>query len=164
MTPGLHIVAGAVNAGKTSRMKELYCETPSADGFLSEKIFSGEVFLGYRLISLRGGEDRLLALTKEAFHGQYHEACRLGEFIFSQEAFRHGIQGLLRMHKDPGVCSIFLDEAGPLELRGEGFASILSILLRGEKEIYLTVRSACLERFLIEYEIEEYELIYVPDP
>ena len=53
MTPGLHIVTGAVNAGKTSRMKELYCQTPSADGFLSEKVFSGGVFLGYRLVRLR---------------------------------------------------------------------------------------------------------------
>lgn len=163
MIPGLHIVTGAVNAGKTARMKELYRQTSAADGYLSEKIFSHGVFLGYRLVSLRGEEERLLALTKEAFHGQYHEACRLGEFIFSQEAFRFGIQGLLRMHKDPAVCSIFLDEAGPLELRGEGFASILSILLRGEKEIYLTVRSACLERFLITYGIEEYDLISVPD-
>ena len=36
-------------------MKELYCQTPSADGFLSEKIFSSGVFLGYRLVRLRGG-------------------------------------------------------------------------------------------------------------
>ena len=164
MTPGLHIVTGVVNTGKTSRMKELYCQTPSADGFLSEKVFSGGVFLGYRLVRLRSGEGRLFALTEEAFHGQYREICRLGPFIFSQEAFSFGIRGLLSLYRDDNVTAIFLDEAGPLELGGLGFARILPILLHSGKDIYLTVRRACLEQFLIEFDIGEYELISVPDP
>ena len=163
MTPVLRIVTGAVNAGKTSRMKELYCQTPSADGFLSEKVFSGGVFLGYRLVRLRSGEGRLLALTKDAFCGQYREACRLGLFIFSKEAFDFVVQGLLSIYWDDTVTAIFLDEAGPLELSGLGFARILPILLHSGKEIYLTVRRACLEQFLIEFDIGEYELISVPD-
>ena len=145
-------------------MKELYRLTPDADGYLSEKVFSGGVSLGYRLVRLRGGEGRLLALTKEAYHGQYREACRLGSFIFSQEAFSFGIQGLLSLYRDDTVTSIFLDEAGPLELGGQGFARILPVLLHGGKDIYLTVRCACLEQFLIGFDIGDHELITVPDP
>lgn len=130
---------------------------------MSEKVFSGGVFLGYRLVRLRSGEGRLLALTKENLRGQYREACRLGPFIFSQKAFSFGIRGLLSLYRDDTVTAIFLDEAGPLELGGLGFARILPILLYSRKDIYLTVRRACLEQFLIEFDIGEYELISVPD-
>ena len=72
---------------------------------------------------------------------------------FSQEAFDFVVQGLLSIYWDDTVTAIFLDEAGPLELSGLGFARILPILLHSGKEIYLTVRRACLEQFLIEFDI-----------
>lgn len=160
--PTVRIVTGEVDVGKTARMRELYRQTAAADGVLSEKIFDNGRFCGYRLTRLGNGETRTLALIEEAYDGQFAEACRLGPFVFSAEAFRFGNGTLERLCADPAVGALFLDEAGPLELRGQGFAAVLPVLLRAGKELYVTVRSGCLREFLRTYEIEKYRLIPVP--
>jgi nucleoside-triphosphatase THEP1 len=158
----VHIVTGEVNAGKTARMKELFRQTAAADGILSEKFFDKDVFCGYRLVHLQGGESMALAVPEAAYHGQFAEACRLGPFVFSAEAFRFGRELLERLCADPAVGAIFLDEVGPLELRGQGFADALPAFLQSGKALYVTVRSNCLQAFLRKYEIAEYRLIPVP--
>lgn len=160
--PMVNIVTGEVNAGKTTRMKELFGQMAAADGILSEKFFDKGIFCGYRLVHLQGGESMALAVPEAAFHGQFTEACRLGTFVFSAEAFRFGKEILGRLCADPNVSVLFLDEAGPLELGGQGFADVLPTLLHSGKPLYMTVRSNCLQAFLRKYEIIEYRLIQVP--
>lgn len=159
MMPTVNIVTGEVNAGKTARMRKLFCQTIAADGILSDKIFGDGRFLGYRLMHLKSGEARTLALCEEAYQGQYTEACRLGSFVFSAEGLCFGIRILEGLCADPAIGALFLDEVGPLELRGQGFAGVLPQLLRAEKELYITVRSVCLPEFLNKYKVAEYRLI-----
>ena len=159
--PKLHIVTGEVNAGKTTRMRELYRQTAAADGILSEKRFDREGFCGYHLVRLRSGETMALALPEAAYHGQFTQACRRGPFVFSDEAFRFAAAALVQLCADPDVSAIFLDEAGPLELRGQGFAGVLPALLSSGKELYVTVRSSCLQAFIQTYGIAQYHLIPV---
>lgn len=117
--------------------------------------------IGYRLVSLQGGQERPLALTQAAFRGQFQEACRLGPFVFSAKAFSFANEHLLRLCSDAGVDTLFLDEAGPLELRGEGFAPALPALLGSGKALCVAVRTGCLTEFLARYDIRDYELISV---
>jgi nucleoside-triphosphatase THEP1 len=161
VTPAVTIVTGAVNAGKTARMRELFRQAAKADGILSEKIFDKGGFCGYRLVHLRSGETKELALLETEYHGQFTEAWRLGSFVFSAEAFRFGCELLERLCANPGAGSIFLDEAGPLELEGQGFAGVLPSLLRSGKELYITVRGGCLQAFIRAYGIADYLLIPV---
>lgn len=158
----VHIVTGEVNAGKTTRMRELYRQTAAADGILSEKRLSWEGCCGYQLVRLRSGETMAFALPEMAYHGQFTPACRLGPFVFSQEAFRFASGALAGLCADPCISAIFLDEAGPLELRGQGFAGALPALLRSGKELYITVRTGCLQAFVHTYGIARYQLIPVP--
>ncbi|NLF29190.1 MAG: hypothetical protein GX592_14955 [Clostridiales bacterium] len=159
MIPTVNIVTGEVNSGKTTRMRALFRRTIAADVILSEKIFDGGRFLGYRLVRLKSGEARTLALCEEAYLGQFAQACRLDRFVFSAEGLRFGIRTLERLCFNPAVGALFLDEVGPLELQGQGFAGVLPQLLRAEKELYITVRSSCLPEFLQKFEITEYRLI-----
>ncbi|MFH1879816.1 MAG: nucleoside-triphosphatase [Bacillota bacterium] len=158
----LHIITGEVNAGKTTRMKELYRQQQNtADGLISEKVFEGGHFLGYRLVHLQGCESMELALLKYEYHGQFSEACKFGPFVFSEAAFRFGVDLLRRLCADASIDSVYLDEVGPLELKGQGFAAILPQLLHSGKNLVITVRKACLEDFLDKYKIEDYRLILV---
>ena len=160
--PVIHIVTGEVNAGKTTLMRTLFHFMPVSDGLLSEKIYVDGDFSGYRLVHLQSGETRELALLQKAYLGQFREACRLGSFVFSSEAFRFGLEILERQSANPAVRTLFLDEAGPLELNGQGFAGVLPALLLCGKSLYITVRRGCLEEFLRKFEILEYQLIPVP--
>lgn len=162
MKPSVNIVTGEVNAGKTARMRELFRQSAKADGILSEKIFDREGFRGYRLVRLQGGETMELALSEAAYHGQFTESCRLGPFVFSEEAFRFGTGTMERLCADPLVGALFLDETGPLELRGKGFSGVIPAMLRSGKELYITVRSDCLQEFLRKFEIADYLLLPVP--
>lgn len=157
----LTIVTGPVNAGKTARMRKLSLQAPAADGLLSEKIFRDGAFGGYRLVRLQGGEGMDLALPVSAFNGQFTEACRLGPFVFSAEAFRYGLRTLALLREAPAVQTIFLDEAGPLELRGEGFAAALPPLLQSGKALCIAVRSPCLRAFLRTFGVTEYRAVFV---
>jgi len=159
VTKMVHIMTGSVNSGKTARMRELLQSIPGADGILSEKLFDGACFHGYRVTHPATGDSRELALLEEFYSGQFAEACRIGRYVFSREALRFAREILLRLTVDDATLAIFLDEAGPLELRGEGFSDILPILLACGKDLYITVRSTCLERFMAQYEICEHLLI-----
>lgn len=143
-------------------MRELFRQAPAADGILSEKLFDQGHFIGYRITHPRGGEAMELALLSKAYHGQFEEAGRLGPYVFSAEAFRFGTEILDRAIANPAVQAVFLDEAGPLELKGQGFAGVLPALLRSGRELYIAVRTGCLEEFLREFGIREYQLIQVP--
>ena len=63
---------------------------------------------------------------------------------------------------DPAVGALFLDETGLLELRGKGFSGVIPAMLRSGKELYITVRSDCLQEFLRKFEIADYLLLPVP--
>ena len=133
MKPTVNIVTGAVNAGKTARMRELFRQAAAADGILSEKIFEKGGFRGYRLVHLQSGEMKELALIETEYHGQFTEACRRGPFVFSAEAFRFGRDVMERLSADPAVNTLFLDEAGLLELKGQGFAEVVPVMIRSGK-------------------------------
>ena len=79
-----------------------------------------------------------LAVHQNCFHEQFHEAVRLGSFVFSSEAFHYGAEYIRRLCEDFYIYSVFLDEIGPLELHGQGFDAILPKLLHSGKEVYIT--------------------------
>lgn len=155
----IHIMTGAVNSGKTTRMKKLLQRVPGADGVLSEKAFEGDCFRGYCLTHAASGEWRELALLEEFYSCRFPVAGRLGPYVFSREAFRFAREILMRLAVDDGTRAIFIDEAGPLELRGEGFSDVIPLLLACEKDLYITVRSSCLEGFLTRFGITEHALL-----
>ena len=67
------------------------------------------------------------------------------KYIFSKKAFAQAKEALLKFQTD-GI--VFLDEAGPLELKGEGYADCLDTLLSSSiAKLYVAVRSECVDEF-----------------
>lgn len=70
---------------------------------------------------------------------------RVGRFRFHRDAFHIASQHTLLAPDFPDT-RIVVDEVGPLELRGEGFAELLPrLLMRREGELWLVVRTGLVE-------------------
>lgn len=160
----IHIVSGPIDSGKTSRMRALYdaCPPGAAAGFISPKLYHGERFSGYELYSLADGQSAVLALLETDYDDRYERSFRFHQFIFSDAAFELGTSIIDRLLQENFNGEIFIDEIGPIELQGGGFAPILRQALRAGVDLTICVREACLEEVLSEFDIKDYLLICAP--
>ena len=153
----IRIITGPVDSGKTTRMLELYrmAGPGTAGGFISRKLFRDGSFTGYEISRLSDGESRLLAVLANGDHGEAAvltpDCFQFSRFIFFNDAFRFGESVIEALQQDPGITDLFLDEIGPLELEGKGFAQLLDRLDKQKMNLCLGIRSDCLaaavERF-----------------
>lgn len=159
----IYIIAGEIDQGKTQQMISIYQrqQTKQGDGFVSKKIFPDNVdFTGYEIVRLRNNEKMPLAYRSQYVPPYYDEIYRCGPFHFSKAAvaFAEGIiDDIIARDIEP----VFIDEIGPLELAGKGFAPLLEKILKTGKDVYITVRNHCVEDVLKKFNIREYELIRV---
>ncbi|MFP4077717.1 MAG: nucleoside-triphosphatase [Candidatus Izemoplasmataceae bacterium] len=132
------IVTGTINSGKTTRMKALH-EEHGGDGFVMEKTMDKDTVKSYHALRLSTGEKRLLVL-REGYQAEgFKEAVRIGPYRFSAEALKW-VETTLKTLMKRRIEPLFLDEVGGLELRGEGFDSILKVMATYPGTIYLCVR------------------------
>jgi nucleoside-triphosphatase THEP1 len=157
----LYIVAGGINEGKTEKMDALYHEKKQGDGFLSKKIFVDKDFVGYEIVRLSSGEKMPLAYKSDHVPGDWDEMYRFGPFCFLKEAFAFARQ-IIDEIIEKGIEPVFIDEIGPLELRGEGFCEILNKVLNTGKDVYISIRSHCVEDVIEKFNIQKYVIKAVP--
>ncbi|MFH1957794.1 MAG: nucleoside-triphosphatase [bacterium] len=138
------LITGGVNSGKTGMMKRLANKEKAAgnqpSGITAEGIFAGGEKAGFNVKDLSSGESMPLAkISPEKDNG-----FSAGKYFFSNEGFEFAKKAL--MNYSPGGV-VFLDEAGPLELAGKGYAGCLKTLLKSPiKILYVSVRSGCLDK------------------
>ena len=92
-------------------------------------------------MDINSGKRKVLARTNRDFNSGF----TVGKYNFSEEAFDFatGILNYARAGE-----TVFLDEAGPLELKGKGYAGCIKKLLKMElSEFYVVVRKSCLRKF-----------------
>lgn len=147
----VYILSSAIQSGKTSsllRWKKVQKEvsgilTPVRDGkryFMD--IFTGEEF-------------RMEADENEK------ENISIGRFRFSTKNFSRAIQVLKRDLNKKGW--LVVDEIGPLELKGEGFAEILKeIIAERSGNILLVVREGLVDNVVKQFRIMSYETVTEP--
>ena len=113
-------------------------------GVASVAVFHGEQRIGYDLLDLRQGVRQPLARVITGAD----EAPRVGMFKFDEEAIAAGNAAILGAVRD-GLDVVAIDEVGPWELRGEGWASSLEVAL-GEgsdsQELIVVVRPSLVEK------------------
>lgn len=153
----IRIITGPVDSGKTTRMLGLYrlAAPGTAGGFVSRKFFRDGTFAGYEISRLADGESRILAvLAAEESAGTAalpRDRFQFGRFIFNNDAFRFGESIIAALEQEPGITDLYLDEIGPIELDGRGFAGLLDQLDKQRQNLNLCIRSDCLaaavERF-----------------
>jgi nucleoside-triphosphatase THEP1 len=160
----LTIITGGIGSGKTTRLIELFKrQVPgSADGFVSMRQFIEQKPQGYELVRLLGPERAQLAINKLYYHGQYERPMLFDQFIFDTDAFAMGCTIIEAALKLTSVRSLFIDEIGPIELSGAGFSkpfeSALSHERTSTKDIFVCIRSGCLEAAISHFGITRYEL------
>ena len=154
----IRIVSGPIDSGKTTRMQRRYaaCRPNSAAGFISPKIFAGDRFRGYQICSLADGRSAPLALLQEEYTDQFAPAFQLDRFIFAQTGLELGASIIEDLMGAGFRGEIFIDEIGPLELSGRGFAATLTRVMQAGNDLTISVRESCLDEVLVTFGIKEY--------
>lgn len=79
------------------------------------------------------------------------ETIAVGKYIFNKSVFQTAINQFENDLKNPRLKFLIIDELGPIELRKEGFYSLLEILFPYfiDKEFLIVIRSTLLKDFQI---------------
>lgn len=144
-------------------MVSIYNQLSRGDGFVSKKIFPGpgyKDFTGYEIVRLTTGEKRALAYMSGSLPAQWDEIYCCGPYHFSKAAFEFAESIFVDIFAR-GIEPMFIDEIGPLELTGRGFASILERALKTRRDLYISVRNQCVDEVIKEFNIRDYKLIKV---
>ncbi len=118
----------------------------------------GNNFIGYEIVRLATGERRMLAYKESAAPPGWDEIYRCGPYHFSQAALEFA-GAIINDIIARGISPIFIDEIGPLELQDKGFAPLLEKALNTGLDVYITVRSPCLDEVIKKFNIGDYRLI-----
>lgn len=148
MSLTITIITGARGSGKTTYLKNLIEEYISCSPsrriggvITSAAIAANTVSLKteYKAVHVIDGEAKLL------LSDHYRENWKpLGRFWYNPDTFSWAVS---LIQKDASYCSlVVLDEIGPLELKGGGYAECLQqLLLEFEGELILVIREEILQ-------------------
>lgn len=145
--PSVVLVVGARNSGKTAYARALVARARAANrrvaGFLSEGEWQGGRKVGFHLQDVAVPGRRMLLASVEPGRGL---ELAVGPYHLSRAAFARADAELRRAAGADLVC---VDEVGPLEVRGGGFAPALGFLLEHHTGILLlTVRPSVVDAVL----------------
>lgn len=146
------LVTGKQGSGKTTFVRQL-ADTLSRSGTPVSGIFSPTLRdaagrAGYDVQEI--GTDRRVPLCRRS---DSHNGIRVGPFSFSPTGIAFGVESLDRAFAgETGL--VIIDEVGPLELKGEGWAGILDRRLaeRGYT-VLITVRPQLLDRICDHWQV-----------
>ena len=148
----VYIITGGIDEGKTREIEAIYRQMNKGDGWISRKVFLNEEFVGYEIQRLSTNEKIPLAYKREYAPPGWDEIYAIGPFCFSKRAFEFAgriIDEIIEKNINP----VFIDEIGPLELQGKGFSPMLEKILKTQKDVYIVVRSHCVEDVVKKFKI-----------
>jgi nucleoside-triphosphatase THEP1 len=162
-SPEIIVITGSVNSGKSQLLGKL-ADQERKDGTLVSGIIAQAVLeqgfkAGFDVINVSTGITKPLARISKT----KDELFCAGKYSFSESGFNFAKEALLEFHKGGAV---FLDEIGPLELEGGGYADCLKTLLDSNiARLYLVVRNSCLPAVIEDYlEKRTYRIIKIDKP
>jgi len=151
----LILITGERNSGKTTLLRQLLRDLRQEGGavpggFITCLSGAGESKNRYFLEDLAGGEIRPAAADVPSGGEGWFSGT--GRFWFCRPTYLWALETYRRQLDFP---VLFMDEAGALELKGEGFAPSLELLAREyEGTLYLAVRRMFVEPVLEKYGLE----------
>jgi nucleoside-triphosphatase THEP1 len=142
--PPVIIISGNIQEGKTTFVEKvinrLQRKNVKAAGFLSKVIYENGERSGYTLIDLQSKTSAELCSIKEDKSRE-----RYGKFYFNAEGQELGIRILQNIPDDADY--IVIDEIGPLELGGKGWAKAIEQLTRRDsRPMIWVVREQLVEK------------------
>lgn len=139
----IFFITGESGSGKTTLMREVSVRFKqkgvAAGGFLAPGRWEQGRRSGFSLFNLLTQEEFPLA-SVDSIGG-----LQQGPFRFDADVLHKGVQLLIDQANDQSVDILFVDEVGPLELRGGGWAPALKLLAASQKPQVWSVRPAIIK-------------------
>jgi len=154
--PKLYIIIGERHNGKTTHAMKLAEEFKHNGWPVCGILSPGTMKDGKRhsidIVNVATGERRILASRG----GLAESICMsYGGFDFSEESLKYA-RRILCEHNSGGI--VFIDEIGPIELSGGGYASELKELLKSDAAaLFIIVRKDFVDEMLANFKIDKYE-------
>lgn len=158
----VNIVTGNIRSGKTSYLVDFYNKTKLGDGFVSEKIYAKDVFIGYSLRQLSKSEKIPWMLHIDHYHEEPNYDGSFGPYLIHLDSLSIVEREVEKMVQSK-VSPIYIDEVGRLETSGGGFDAILKSLLARNIDVTIAVRRDFLKSVLKHYGIGDYKLYEIKE-
>jgi nucleoside-triphosphatase len=140
----IFLLTGESGSGKTTLLQALAAilrkNNLTPGGFIAPGTWHNGKRSGFMLHDLYHKTDYQLAET-----GQTGIEMQ-GPFVFHAQTLGFGNQLLTQQINDQEIDLIFVDEVGPFELKGKGWAPSLELLARAEKPQIWAVRSQLVDQ------------------
>lgn len=148
----IFIVTGAIQSGKTTSLSKWLQTSKNIFGILTPTIHKKRCFMDVYTKEIFAMEAAALATE---------DYLPIGKFVFSKNGFNKAIQII-----NAAICKtqayILIDEIGPLELQGLGFASILKKALATKNiTLILVVRDKLILEVINNFAIDTQKVTYL---
>lgn len=159
--PTVTIILGDRAEGKTTflrrRVDEMIANGMIVSGFIAEGIHTPDgTREGYRIVNIGTGESIGFCLSEGPDHWE-----RVGRFRINPDGLAKGMEWLSSDVCDKADCLV-IDELGPLELAGKGWAPLIGRILReSPKPMIWTARRQLAEKIAHKWNIGEVTFIDV---
>ncbi len=154
------IITGEINSGKTKKMKSLYSESKSGDGFLCNKIFKNSIHIGYDLVSISNKNIYPFIREKQYLKASDKTLFKTGKYYFLEKAFQSAEKKLVTLMQEK-ISPIYIDELGPLELQKKGFYRSVVNISKQDLPLIICVRKSCLQDIIELFNFTKYQIIEV---
>ena len=136
----VRLIHGDIGSGKTRRAAA-WAEAEALGGRGVAGILALKTSTGRRFMDLMTGEEVTLEHPVEG-----ETAVTVGRFQFRQAAFDWAVQRI-EAALEQDISGVVIDEVGPLEMRGGGFADLLDRLARDHPAVQrvLLVRTSLID-------------------
>jgi nucleoside-triphosphatase THEP1 len=154
------IITGAINSGKTTQLLKIYNATRQGEGFALPKYYINGNYAGQKIVRLSNGNSTIFSLKESYIPPNWKEDFHYENYSFSLEGMQfanHISDDIIRNHLNP----VFIDEIGPLEIQKKGFYFIMRKMIICRKDLFLTVRSACIQDIIALFNIKLCRFIQV---
>lgn len=159
------IITGAIDSGKTSWCMKNLVESSaySCDGVLLFKQMVDSKSCGYNAVRISTGESIPFARRQGFLPENWQEEEKTGIFSISKSG-KMTANRWIRESLSGSCRGIVIDEIGPLEISGRGFADSVHYVLEhadSAREIFLVIRDNCVKRVLSTFNIKPARYIYI---
>jgi len=146
------LITGPVNSGKTSLLRRIMRETPESDrrtgGVIAVPLYRNGGKYGFDIMDIHSGNMVPLVRSRDMYmHVSHDEIQVTGRFLLFKRGLSFACDALARAAcgdaNSPYPCDVIcVDEVGPLEKNGKGYAAVLDSVLRNfSGDLYIVSRS-----------------------
>jgi nucleoside-triphosphatase THEP1 len=158
--PPIIVLTGQIQEGKTTFLIEMIEGLKgygfAIGGFVARAVHEGNERLGYDLEDIRSGKSKML-IRKQAAAGWY----RHGKYYFDPKGEEYGKRILEGIDLD-STDLVVIDEVGPVELKGKGWAGEIEKLVAQKSVMQLwVVRKHLLKRVFRQWRVGDILIIDV---